>query len=88
MLKEELCLLRNRLLTLVAIALFGTQAVLTCNLGFCTTLGAPDKELLAAINIYNKRQYRQAFASFAALAQKTGRRKCSILSRALLLPIR
>ncbi len=30
----------------------------------------PDKELLAAIETYNKRQYRQAFSSFAALAQK------------------
>ncbi len=61
---------RNRSAYLIAAALAGTLALLLCNTGLCTTLGFPDKEITAAIDTYNARKYREAFSSFAALAQK------------------
>ncbi len=44
--------------------------ILTAHFGLCTTLGTPDPELEAAIGTYNKSQFREALASFSALAQK------------------
>ncbi len=61
---------RRRSAHLIVAALAGILALFLCNTGLCTTLGFPDKEITAAIDTYNARKYRQAFSSFAALAQK------------------
>lgn len=44
-----------------------------CSAASCMTLGGLDEELAAAVKIYNARNYKQAFTSFAALAKKRPR---------------
>lgn len=50
--------------------MFCTMQIIFCNTASSMTLGAPDEELNAAVKIYNDRNYRQAFSSFALLAKK------------------